>query len=417
MLPSVRTGRLFYGWYIVAASCAILFFNAGARQAIGVMFKPMLVEFGWSRADVSLAFSLNMLVFALAMLGVGRLYDRYGPRWIIIGATILLTAGFLLTARITTLWQLFLCYGVLAALGLAGTSVPLLATLTSKWFVKWRGLAVSLALAGNCLGQFALVPLLTLGIAWYGWRVSYMVIGLIMLAVNIVLALLVIRGDPQHIGWQPLGVTANADPVVESTASLTSAPDMTLSQAMHTPAFWLFFGVMVVCGSGDFFITTHLIPFATDHGVSAVSAGNMLAWYGLMSLGGILVAGPLSDLIGHKLPVALTFALRVVLFGTILYIKTPLALYLFALLFGFTHLITAPLTPTLLSKLYGTRHLGMISSVINTAHHLAGGLWAYIAGVMFDRTGSYQIVFGVSAITALLAGSVMLCIREERHHP
>jgi MFS family permease len=153
--------RFFYGWYIVVASFVILFFNSGARYAFGVMIKPIIKEFGWSRGAVSLVFFVNMAVFALSLFIVGKLYDRFGPKWVIIVSTLFISAGFVLTSFINSIGQFFFSYGILAALGIAGTSVPLIATLTSKWFDKWRGLAISLSLSGNSIGQFTLIPLAT----------------------------------------------------------------------------------------------------------------------------------------------------------------------------------------------------------------------------------------------------------------
>jgi len=125
-------GKTVYGRYIVGASFLMLFFNSGAQYAFGVMFKPIIREFGWSRSAVSLVFLLNMVVFAIALTVVGRLYDRFGPKWIIIISTLFLSAGFILTSFIHSLGQFFFSYGILAALGLAGTGVPLVSTLVSK---------------------------------------------------------------------------------------------------------------------------------------------------------------------------------------------------------------------------------------------------------------------------------------------
>lgn len=196
MKKFLENDRLFYGWYIVAAAFIILFFNAGARYAFGVMFKPMTEEFGWSRGSVSLVFFVNMVVFALTLIITGRLYDRYGPKWVIVVSTLFISAGFALTSTIQSIGQFFLSYGVLAAIGVAGTAVPLIATITSKWFEKRRGLAISLALSGNSLGHFALIPLFSFFTFSYGWRALYLSIGIIMLIVNILLAFFVIRGDP-----------------------------------------------------------------------------------------------------------------------------------------------------------------------------------------------------------------------------
>jgi MFS family permease len=415
-----RPGHLFYGWYIVAAAFVILFFNSGARYAFGVMFKPIVGEFGWSRGTISLVFFVHMIVFAFSLFIVGKLYDKYGPKWVIIISTLFISGGFILTSFMHSIGQFFFSYGILAAFGLAGTAIPLMATLTSKWFDKWRGLAISLSLAGNSIGQFVLVPVLSSVAISMSWRASYLYVGIAMLLVNVVLALLVIKGDPRHLGLKPFG---SKEAVVESGGPEASIPSVTLSQDMgfkeasRTSSFWIFSAVMFICGGGDYFATTHLIPLATDYGISPITAGSMLGFYGLMSLAGILIAGPSADLIGSKIPIILTFVLRVLLYILILKYKTVVSLYTFALLFGFTHLITAPLTPMLIGKLYGVSHLGILTGFINTAHFLGGGFWAYMAGVIFDKTGSYQMAFVLLAVLAFVAAVTMFFLREKRHVP
>ena len=409
--------HLFYGWYILASCFVILFFNSGARLSIGVMFKPMIAEFGWTRASLSLAVFLNMTLYALSLTIVGRFYDRYGPKWVIIVSTVFLSAGYMSISVIDSFWKFLIFYGILSGIGLGGTSVPLIAALTSKWFEKSRGLFISLALSGNSLGHFVLVPLFTILVLRYGWRVSYFYIGLIMLLVNITLALMVIKGDPDDFGQRPFGHKSrdNANEKRAQVSLDVNPQDLSLRQAMRTYSFWLFLIVMFVCGSGDFLVTTHLIPLVTDYDISPTTAGNMLAWYGLMSLAGILVAGPASDLIGNKIPIALTFVLRCLLFLLILRYQNLVSFYIFALAFGFTHLITAPLTPTLMGRLYGFSHVGLLSGFITTIHHLGGGFWAYAGGLIFDQTGSYQLAFILSAIMALGAVFSSIFIKEERH--
>lgn len=408
---------IFYGWYVLGASFIILFFNSGARISFGVVFKPLVAEFGWSRAALSAVFFLHMATYAGALVVAGILYDRYGPRWIIIGSTMLLSAGFMLTAMINSMWQLILCYGVLAGIGLGGTSVPLIASIMSKWFNRWRGLAISIALSGHSLGQFVLVPLCTNFVTYYDWRLTYLILGLLMLAVNVLLALWIIRGDPDELGHKPYGTdptSPNTMPVV-TTAASSNAGDLNLKKALCTSSLWFFFIVMFICGGGDFWVTTHLVPFVTDHGLSTATGGQILAWYGPLSLVGLLVAGPISDLFGCKLPIALTFLLRLFLFLLIMHVQTQAALYGFALAFGFTHLITAPLTPVLVGRLYGLSHVGVIAGIVTTIHHLSGGLWTYIGGEIFDRTGSYQLVFLLSAIAVAIAFLCSLLIQEQRH--
>jgi MFS family permease len=184
---------------------------------------------------------------------------------------------------------------------------------------------------------------------------------------------------------------------------------------MKTYSFWLFLVSMFICGGGDFLIIIHLVPFATDYGVAPTAAANMLALSGLMSLGGILIAGPVSDLIGNKIPIAASFVLRLLLFLMILKYRTPISFYIFAGGFGFTLLITAPLVTTLTGRLYGFAHLGLISGFVTTIHHLGGGFWTYMGGLLFDKTGSYQIILAVSAVLAVIATICTMALKEKRH--
>jgi MFS family permease len=410
--------RLFYGWYILASSFAILFFTSGARHSFGVAFKPMVKELEWSRGAISFAFFLNMTLFAFSLIAAGRLYDRYGAKWVIIISTVFLSAGFALISLIHSLWQLYIVYGVFAAIGLGGTSIPLQAALISKWFTKWRGLAISLALAGNCMGQFVLIPVFTFSTLRYGWRISYLSIGLMMLLVNMALVLFVIKESSDSP--DPGSAHEKEDKKKERTgeieiASSDNLQDLSLGEAMKTSPFWLFLIVMFVCGSGDFLVTTHLIPFVTDHGVHPAQAGSMLAWIGLMSLFGVLMAGPASDLIGNKIPMAIAFLFRLGAFLLILTYQNATSFYVFSIIFGLTYLVTGPLATTLLGRLYGFSHIGLLSGFVTTVHHIGGGFWAYLGGVLFDQTGSYQLAFICSAVMAFMAFLCCILIRERRH--
>ena len=414
--PSSKS-YLFFGWYILCACFFILFFQSGARYAFSVMFKPMLADLGWNRTLLSSAFFMNMTFFALTMSIGGRLYDRYGPKWVILVSTLFMSAGYVGIAFIDSLWEFYICYGLLAAIGFGGASIPLVAALMSNWFEKRRGLAISLAISGNCIGQFLLVPVFTAIVMNYGWRISYALIGFIMLIVNTVLCFTVIRGNPYDLGLKPYGNVKQVSPRPDILREIPGSrpQDLGLKEALRTYSFWLFLIVMFICGSGDFLVAVHLVAFLTDIGVPFKTAGNMLALLGLLSLGGILAAGPAADRIGSRWPIALTFVLRFMLYLLILEYPNKFNFYIFALLFGFTFLITAPLTATLMGKLYGLSHVGLLSGFATTVHHLAGGFWAYMGGMVFDRTGSYRVIFVISAAMCLIAIGCALLIKEKHH--
>ena len=267
-------------------------------------------------------------------------------------------------------------------------------------------------LPGSSVGAFVLVRLLSLFAVSYGWRTSYFYLGIVMLIVNSLLAIFVIKGDPRHLGMAEETGYSDGD-----AGRKKSPAGVGLRQAMATRSFWLFLATMFVCGSGDYLATSHFINFATDIGVSPITAGNMMSWYGLFSFAGMLVAGPAADRIGSKMPVVLTFVLRFLLYLFIVKYKNVPSLYVFALLFGFTHLITAPLTPMLMGRLYGFRQIGLLTGVVNTVHFLGGGIFTYATGVIFDRTGSYQTAFIAAAAMAAAAALCSSLIAEKSHVP
>lgn len=393
----MKKDKLHFGWYVVLASSIVLFFNAGARYAFGVVFKPIIMEYGWGRGLLSAVFGVNMVLFALGLLVVGKLYDRYGPKWVLLISTLIISLGFLLVSQTRSSLGFFISYGVLSALGFAGTSIPLVSTLVSKWFERKKGLATSLALAGGSLGHFALVPIVALVTQKWGWRSSFLGLGLVMFIVNTLLILWVIKGDPWQLALKPYGVEEEGGKVI-----LSDEPyGLSLGESLRRSSLWFFSLMMFICGAGDFFSTTHLVPMAQDYGIPYIKASEMLGWYGLMSLFGLLGAGWLSDRWGCRIPIMLTFLLRTLLFLMLYLYKGSWSFYLFALAFGFTHLVTAPLTPVLAAKLYGPKNLGVITGLINTIHFIGGGFMAYLGGIFYDVFRNYQLAL---LLMSLLSG-------------
>jgi len=141
-LKTRSQSRIFYGWYILTASFIILFFGSGAIFSVGVMFKPVISELGWSRGTFSIAFFLNMAVYALSLIIAGKVYDRYGPKWLIVISSILFSSGFIGVFFISAFWQYLALYGVVSAAGMGGITVPIFAAILSKWFEKYRDRSV-----------------------------------------------------------------------------------------------------------------------------------------------------------------------------------------------------------------------------------------------------------------------------------
>jgi len=379
-------GGISYAWWVLAASFLILFLNVGARLMIGVMLKPIIAEFGWSRSAVSGAVFLNMAVFALSVIVTGRLYDRFGPKWVILASSALFSGGLMLITDMSSLWQFLLFYGVVSAAGQGGTTTPIFGAQLGRWFEKRRGTAISLGMAGMSLGQFALVPLFIATLLGEGWRSTALWMGLLCLVDNAILAFLVIRGDPRSLGKLPYGhAEADAGPVSvgKVVAGAHAEPrSLGLREAMRTGSFWLFAVAMFVCGAGDF-----------------------------------LLAGPASDLIGDRFPIAAAFGLHVVLFVLVVRYQNLASFWALSLGFGLTFLVTAPLTTTFLGRLYRFGDIGLLGGFITTVHHVGGGVWAYLGGVIYDKTCGYTLAFALSAGASAVALACTLLIKEVRHMP
>ena len=398
--------RLDYRWIILGAGFTILFFSGGGRFAFGLMLKPMSEELGVSRSTLSLAVTMFMVVSAVAMPFVGRLLDRWSMRGTIAIAAVAGAAGLMLMGQVQSSWQVFLVYGVVYALGNSGASIVPVVVMVSQWFVERRGIANSVAISGNAIGQLVIIGALTSALAAIGWRASYTILGAVNLAVVLPLALLAIRPPPPAVPDE-----AEDAPATIRTGEPAPEP-VALRQAFATREFVLLTLVYTICGIQDFFVATHIVAFAQDQGVGDVLAGNLLAWMGLLGLAGILVAGLLADAFGASRPTALCFVLRIVAFAMILTLQSTPAILVFGLLYGFTFLITAPLTVVFLGNIFGQSRLGALTGTISMTHQIAGGAGALAGGWIYDLTGSYNPAFILMLALSLAATALTLAVRE-----
>ena len=410
--------RLDYGWVILATGFVVLFFSSGSRFALGLMLKPMTDDLGWSRSSLSLPVTAFMVVSALAMPLVGRLVDRHNPRLIIAGAALAASVGIGLMGRVTAQWQVFMLYGLVYALGHAGTSVAPVGVMISRWFVRRRGIANSAAISGNAIGQLVIITLLASALTSLGWRTSFMVLGAANAAVVVPLVLAGVRPrvaeDPQADGMAVEGMAGN------SSASLTGEQHagtshtlMPLSAIMASRQLWLLVVVYAVCGFQDFFVALHVVAFAQDQGVGSLLAGNILALMGLMGLMGVLASGVLADAFGAARPTALCFLIRIGIFTSVIYFQGTIGVAAFALLYGFTFLITAPLTVVFAGNIFGPTRLGTVSGLISMVHQIAGGLGAFAGAAIFDQWGSYDRAFLLMLGLALIGAATTLLVREK----
>ena len=397
--------RIDYRWVILATGFAVLFFNGGSRSALALMLKPMGDDLDWSRSALSAGITAYMLISAVAMPFIGRLADRYDLRWIMGAGVAVGAVGIGLMYFITAPWQLFAIYGVVFALGNAGISNPIVSVMIVRWFPDRRGVANSVAVSGNAIGQLVIVGSLAQSLVRFGWRLSFAGLGVANLVILAPIVLLAVRRAPQP--------SADADNAPGNSATQMDGAPARQPSLLASKQLWVLAGVYAICGFQDFFVATHVVAFALDTGIRTVVAGNLLALMGLMGLLGVLVSGFLSDLAGPGRPTLLCFVMRIGIFALIILTQAKPAVMIFALLYGFTFLMTAPLTVVFSGNLFGPQRLGRISGTISMIHQIMGGLGALVGALAFDIWGSYDPAFFLMLALSVLATVGTLLVRDQ----
>ena len=412
-------------WVILGTGFTVLFFGGGAMFAFGLLLVPMSEDLGWSRSSLTLALTTFMVVSALAMPFVGRIVDGGNLRLILAGSVVLVAIGTGLMWGVTAYWQVFVLYGIVFALGNAGSSIPTVSVMVTRWWSGSRGIANSAAIAGMAVGQLVIIAVLASLLSSIGWRTSYAVLGAANLLIVVPLVLMFARSRPAAShdpcvgpadtsgdGDEPRG-PANADSV---DAERPIAPVGSLPGLARSRHMWLLIGMFAICGFQDFFVSTHVVAFAIDHNLGDLLAGNILALMGLMALAGVMLSGYLSDRYGPAVPSVLCFVVRTAIFAFIMTSQTTPSIVAFALLYGSTFLITAPLAVIFAGQIFGRRYLGTVTGIVSMIHQVAGGVGAYVGARFFDHFGSYDRAFAV-ALGMALAATVLSALLHQRRRP
>jgi MFS family permease len=373
----------------------------------GVFFTPLLTEFGWTRAITSSAHSLCVVIFGFLGIVAGRLSDRFGPKVVLIAGGFLIGAGYILMSQTNAIWQLYLFYGVMVGIGLSPTFVVPMSTI-ARWFVKRRGMVTGIVLTGSGLLKTISPPVVSLFISGYGWRISYIILGIITLVVLIGSALLM-KYDPSKVGLLPYGASEEKE-----GSSRSGAKGFSLGQAIQTRQFWMLFVVLLCFGLYLQIILVHIVPHAIDLGVSPAIAAGILAAYGGVSTGGMLVGGGISDKIGIKLTLISVLVLALVASLCLLVAQSLWMLYLFAVIFGFAQGGLLVLAPLIVAELFGLSSHGAILASIFLAQTVGGCVGAYLAGYIFDVTNSYQLAWPICSVLTVVGLILALLLKPTR---
>ena len=406
----------FYGWYLVAASWVMLFLTNAV--AVSIFFKPILEEFGWDRATLSLVHTAALLVFAAASPFLGRLIDRFGPRMMLFVCIATQTLSSVVNGLAAGIWHLFLGRLLLEIKGMHAAQVMI-----NRWFVKKRGRAQGIVATGMPVGALVLSPISQYLVLAWGWRMALFFWAGVTFVTLLPLTI-TMRDKPQDSGYRPDGEPQPGFPedVLPSGSNAAVMPDeqregASLREVTRTGYFWLLSATQLICGIGCGFMNTHIVIFATDMGYTAMIGATFLSVQGGANLVGVLLTGYLSDRFSRSKVLASTHFIRSISFIamiiSVLYTGGALwSFYLAMALFGFGFFTTAPLSSGLVADLFGYRRMGLLLGVILSCHLVGTALGAYAGGITYELTGSYNRFFPVQGALELLAAVFAFAIKK-----
>ena len=401
--PSPRGS--YYGYVVVAAGFCVWFITWGMYQSFGIFFKPLVEEFRWSRADTVFAFSLVSVVHACLNIVMGWLTDRLGPRVVVTVFGSTLGISYLLLSRITELWQ-FQVFFALAAVGNASSTIPVMATI-ARLFVRKRAFMTSIVQSGVGLGGFVFAPLSAWLAVTYGWRSSYAVLGVIAL-VAIVISGFLIRREPLEVGWLPDGEAGAAQPEARKQDAGIQVSGLSLRQAVHAPLFWVLGGIFFAFGFCRSTFLPHMAAHVQDLGFSLVDGAKVVAILTVSSILGRLGMG----WAGNKTAFMVAFALTALSLAWGMFTRQLWGLYLFAFVFGVAWGAQAVLRFTMVAETFGLRSIGLLMGVLAFVESIAAATGSYLAGWVFDITGSYRPAFITGIIISLGAVGLAFLLKK-----
>jgi MFS family permease len=410
--------RPFYGWVVVGATFVVLFLGFGTAYTFAAFFHSLRDEFDATRKDVSLVFSITgFLYFGLGAVS-GPVADRVGPRWVAAFGMALVGAGLLLASRAQALWQVYLTYSLGVGLGVGLAYVPAIGAV-QRWFVRRRGFASGLAVAGIGVGTLVMPPLAAALIDVIGWRGAYVALAAMTLLFGIGAALL-LEHSPQQRGLLPDGeaVTRQASTVESghqppvSHSPFPTPHSLAAREALRSRPFALLYGACLATSLGLFIPFAHLAAYARDQGLSDVTGAWLVALIGAGSAAGRLGLGSVADRAGRRRSLAAAFAGMGLMLVWWLAATSFWSLAVFALLFGVGYGGFVALIPALTSDYFGGRNAGAIIGVLYTGPGIGALVGPYLAGLAYDVRESYVLPIALAALANLVAVACMALLTD-----
>jgi predicted MFS family arabinose efflux permease len=405
------SSKIHYGWIVVGVTCLALLTGAGVRSTPGILMVPLETEFGWSRATIAIAISINLILYGCIGPFAAAIMERFGVRRCVLAALALIAIGVGLTTMMREAWQLILLWGFVVGCG-TGFLATVLATLVAmRWFTARRGLVVGLLSGGAATGQLLFLPALAAIAASYGWRATALTVTAVALCIIPIIALFM-RDRPSDVGLTPYGEAGEPRPAPASKGNPVRVAFATLGEAVHRRDFWLLAGTFFICGaSTNGLIGTHLIPACMDNGIAEVAAAGVLATIGVFNFIGTGISGWLSDRIDNRTLLCVYYVLRGI---SLLFLPFSFfsfyGLSLFAVFYGLDWFATVSPTVRLIGDTFGREKAAIVYGWVFAAHQVGGASAAFFGGILREAYGGYMEAFMLSGLLCFLAAIMVLFI-------
>ena len=382
----MNSHRIYYGYIITFFAFIIMCLQWGIIYSFGVFLKPLIVEFGWSRAVTSSAFSISSVIGGLVAIYMGSLNDRFGPRLVMSLCGFLLGTGCILVSFTQTILQFYLFFGVIIGISMGGQFTPLMSTV-ARWFIVRRGFISGIVAAGIGIGALFGLPIANLLLLSYGWRLAFIIIGALALVVIITSAQFM-RSAPTELHPMDLNM-----PLENQFEPDRTNEDATLSQAIRNQQFWFYIITGFCYGYVLFSLAVHIVAHAIDEGFSPTLAVTILSTFGGLSVIGKVIFGRVLDKIGSRNTMLIGFSMINIAFIILIFAKGGSAIFISAGIFGFFYgAITVSMSP-ITAVLFGLKSHGLILGVYGACVTLGGALGPYFTGYIFDHLSSYKWAF------------------------
>ena len=414
--PTLQTRRFHPAWIVAAVAFLALIGAAGFRAAPSVLMLPLEDEFGWSRTDLSIAVTVNLLLYGLTAPFAAALMARFGLRRVTTIALLLVASGAALSIFATEPWMLVLTWGVLIGLGTGSMALVFAATVADQWFVKSRGLVVGVLTAGGATGQLIFLPFIAILVTEQGWRqASLLVAGGALLVVPLVL--LFLRNSPTDLGLAPYGAPADWIPVPRRQGNAVRLALRTLARASKTRTFWALAAGFAICGATtNGLVGTHFIPSAHDHGMPETTAAGLLALVGLFDIAGTIASGWLTDRVNPRILLAVYYGGRGIGLAFLPFLLSEAVhppMIVFIVIYGLDWVATVPPTVALCREVFG-KDGPIVFGWVFASHQIGAAIAATVAAVVRDSTGEYTFAWFGAAGLCIVAAVVSFGISRQQ---